>query len=104
MALKVKDWIEIIKNAQFEIVSSTTVFLLKRKQVVAHLFKYKADGYLEGFTIELLHFNDDKIHVEYVCYYPDGKSVHHGGIIEANRIEVRGENYIYIWPEENCAS
>jgi hypothetical protein len=99
MPLKVKEWLEN-KNAQFEVVSSTCVFLIKKKQVVAPLSCYKAYGYLDGYTIELIHFNEDKIHVEYVCYHPDGKSVHHGDIVEADRIEVMGQDSLYICPQE----
>jgi len=102
MTLKVKDWLEN-KNAQFEVVSSTCVFLLEQKQNVCPNYKYKAYGYLDGMTIELIHFSEDKIHVEYVVYHTDGKSVHHGGIIEANRIEVSGEDSMYICPEPDCA-
>jgi len=100
MPLKVKEWLEN-KNAQFEVVSSTCVFLLEQKQNVCPNYKYKAYGYLDGMTIELIHFSEDKIHVEYVCYHPDGKSVHHGDIVEADRIDVRGEVSMYIYPQED---
>ena len=102
MTLKVKDWLEN-KNAQFEIVSSTCVFLLIQRQNICPNYRYKADGYLDGFTIEFIHFNNDKIHVEYVCYHPDGKSVHHGEIIEAERIQLIGEDSVYIFPVPDCA-
>lgn len=97
MTLKVKDWLEN-KNAQFEVISLICVFLLKQKQNICPTYRYKAAGYLDGYTIEFFNFNDDKIHVEYVCYHPDGKTVHHGDIIEAERIQLIGEDSVYIFP------
>ena len=96
MIKKIKDWLEN-KNAQFEVISSTCVFLLEQRQNVCPNYKYKADGYLDGYTIEFFYFNEDKIHVEYICYHPDGKSINHREIIEANRIKLIGENSVYIF-------